>query len=1313
MKDQILKIAGVKSEKEFYKKFPTEEAFMAKHGKALKKAAMGAKMVDTQLTQLTDFSNPPQAQAGFNFDDALVGAQATNLGMSKDQYMEQQKMMADQANAQTIAGKGSDTAGQALGGLQDIVSLFSEGDTDMTKVGDVTEIGDAIGRNGLTIEEAQFGKFIKGIGSKLGGLAKTAGKNLMDKKQDNWMYGDRGLFGSTKKAGDSKSAFNPMDLFGANKKSTATFNTKTGMVDNASGSVSKADTDALGLGEGIPAGKGFDWGGAAGSALAAAPDIINGIGQIKEQKAAIKKADQSAQISGLTARAAESSPVGIEKHKFVRPEDQKFGPNQMSPSFGTGSNVLNAQYGAEIQNTYAPNNLYMDLGYEPLHDSNPKQYAYGGQFPTAEFGDYFQDSGQASIGKGVGSAIGSAFFGPVGGQVGGFLGKVAGNLLGGAQDANDLANFQDQTEKNVERSAWAQGAKSIQSQYSSSMKDGGWVSHDWQPQVIASFGEHKLSNLLRPPYDADMLRAGGHLKEYTPPSERAMSTERPNMAYGGQMAYGGDLQTLWGGKLNTVSHNEYLGDSVEAEGNSHDKSNGRGQTGIGVQYGDNIVEVENEPIQKFNNGGSSDDVVVYGDINIPNYVAKNAGDEKLEGVKFKKAVFGLNDKEAKLNKIQQKASDLALVSDDGSIDGQLGMNSALAMDFGADLGKRMIADKKKKLAAGQNAILDAAKEYGYDDPKQFSKDVLKGELKSKKGKMNLDEQTAQNGMSFMQFPLNNAQRQSFQGPGGTLYEGAKHYVTERGQLPLFARMLGAKPKPSYFNQELNNTLMNADDRSYLVGSQYNPGLSNDLMYGTRNFTPYNADMMSSLTFGTPMPKAAVAQKSANTGVPVNVPVPPTAAADASSGIAPTNAPVSTGAPSVGAAVASAASAPGAAPSALTPVDAQGVPTTVDPDKYAMIKDLYAKAEKTKKGADVLKFQKEYHKLFPEFARAVIGKDPRTAYAKKMGYDIKDLRGNEDKIFGKRTKQYMAALDNAAKTPPTPPVLPPRKVVPPTEIPTEIEKPVDEVTPPKQKFPWEPIINEGLNYLRPFTKNPFDYRQTLGEQYALANNQLDPVQAQLYNPMLDTPYDVSFQDQLNANQSDFNAMLRQAGNNPEAMSALAAQKYGANSSVLANQFRVNQANKAAVYSKNRDIMNDAQLKNLQILDTQYARQAQAKSNTKAQAVAALNSISAKMLQNELATKQLNTYENLYNYRFGRNMRAINLNGIAPITMPTVYTPGQEQSSQTVPDTGVALPTWEDYTKFVEQAKAAKGKAKTTTTKTTKARNGAIVKALKNL
>ena len=41
MKDQFLKLAGAKNEKEFYKLFPTEEAFMTKYGKQVKKLQFG------------------------------------------------------------------------------------------------------------------------------------------------------------------------------------------------------------------------------------------------------------------------------------------------------------------------------------------------------------------------------------------------------------------------------------------------------------------------------------------------------------------------------------------------------------------------------------------------------------------------------------------------------------------------------------------------------------------------------------------------------------------------------------------------------------------------------------------------------------------------------------------------------------------------------------------------------------------------------------------------------------------------------------------------------------------------------------------------------------------------------------------------------------------------------------------------------------------------------------------------------------------------------------------------------------------------
>ena len=125
------------------------------------------------------------------------------------------------------------------------------------------------------------------------------------------------------------------------------------------------------------------------------------------------------------------------------------------------------------------------------------------------------------------------------------------------------------------------------------------------------------------------------------------------------------------------------------------------------------------------------------------------------------------------------------------------------------------------------------------------------------------------------------------------------------------------------------------------------------------------------------------------------------------------------------------------------------------------------------------------------------------------------------------------------------------------------------------------------------------------------------------------------------------MQRQTGYNPEALSALAAQKYAANSQVLGNQFRTNQEMKAGVYNKNREILNQTQLQNLGILDQQYTRQEQAKSNTKQQAIAALNSINDKILKNKLDNRKLSIYENMYGYRFGPNGQAYNVNAPAAL------------------------------------------------------------------
>lgn len=202
---------------------------------------------------------------------------------------------------------------------------------------------------------------------------------------------------------------------------------------------------------------------------------------------------------------------------------------------------------------------------------------------------------------------------------------------------------------------------------------------------------------------------------------------------------------------------------------------------------------------------------------------------------------------------------------------------------------------------------------------------------------------------------------------------------------------------------------------------------------------------------------------------------------------------------------------------------------------------------------------------------------------------------------------------------------------------------------KVKFPWmNTLVNSVLPFIRPTDQLPFDPLQIRGEEYALANNQQEPVPAQQYHPLLENVSDISLQDQLNENQADFNSLKRLTADNPAAQASLAAQKYRANSSVLGEQFRLNQTQKMGVYNRNRGVLNDATLKNLGIMDQQYVRQSTAKSNTKAVAQAAITSIADKMAKNKLENRTLGIYENLYNYRYDNSGRAINMNPLVDFT-----------------------------------------------------------------
>jgi len=269
MKSQFLKIAGVKSEKAFYKKFPTEAAFFKAHPEA-KKMANGGEQDRGQLKKLDDLTNftnynMPEAQFGLNLPDPFSFGKA--------------------AGALNTA---SPTSLGGLGGANSTASMIGG---------------------------------MRTAGTDASGLGKLFGE-----------YTTKGTIG------------------GAAAKGT----------------------------------------GSASGYLDAAKNVFSGISALQQEKQVRKQAKQDAQLTGVMKDAA-LLPKEMIKREYVRPEDVLVQPGQLAPAYGTGTNILAAQYGAsiggnptEIANTFAPDTIYTDMGYEPLNDtSRIKAYYHGGKMKKA------------------------------------------------------------------------------------------------------------------------------------------------------------------------------------------------------------------------------------------------------------------------------------------------------------------------------------------------------------------------------------------------------------------------------------------------------------------------------------------------------------------------------------------------------------------------------------------------------------------------------------------------------------------------------------------------------------------------------------------------------------------------------------------------------------------------------------------------------------------------------------------------------------------------------------------------------------------
>jgi hypothetical protein len=865
-------------------------------------------------------------------------------------------------------------------------------------------------------------------------------------------------------------------------------------------------------------------------------DVVGGIQQMKDEKEKLARAQQMKGVSDVSLQASMLKPEPV-KRQYVDPSKTVNTGEAFFPVFGVGTTL--AKNGGEIANTFAPNTIYTDLeqafdGFKlPKINTNPEfmkkatrkgaeegevsdiydfaQQGGGSMLTslTAGIGSPagYGTSGAGKVGKGIGTAAGSIFFGPVGGMIGGAVGQLAGNLLD--RKAEKTQDLNEATMANIDKMTLGQGAQALQRQNYSYMKQGGMVN----PQVATSLEGIPLTRLFAPDPYMDTLRAGGHLKSYTPPSERAMYTGRD------RFAMGGNLKTHWGGGAETMSYNPYLpngGETVMFRGQSHDESDGKGNTGIGITYGDNPVEVERgEPAVQLRDGSAGDtNLTVYGNLKIPKFGAQMIGDPKASGKKFKNYVAELSKTEQRQNKLMDRSTKALDELDVNNNFDKLKFESERANMLGANMKLKNIADKKIKASSLQSAINDTADQFGL-----VADDLAKGKVK--KAKM-----------------------------------GAKLSIAKDG-------------------------------------------------------------------------------------------------------------------------------------------------FTMEEQKKA--KEYY---EAGKKSGDMSQFQKYALEIAPELVKASIDK-----------YGMPAAGKFDDMLSGKRTDEVFSGITDATRLIPIEAGMPADFSVDISgmkqagttqdmidyfkgQVPA-MKRPFDETK--SEKFDWMTLANQILPYVRPTNAEQLDPRQLSGEMYALATNQVMPVDAQLYQPQLSTPFDISLQDQINANQSDYRAAQRMMGYNPAAQAMLNAQKYKANQQVLGEQFRMNQAMRDKVFSENRQILDDAKLKNLEILDNQYMRQQAALSNTKATTQAALNSISAKYLQNQSENRTLQTYENLYNYRFDPRFRAMNMNPLARFDTEVA-------GEITMLDKEGNPVRYVKQEQRYDKAGLPEGSKVTTTTKDS-GRNGALVKAMK--
>jgi hypothetical protein len=1142
MKAKFLKIAKCKTDKEFYKKYPTEEAFFKAHPeakKSIKKAEIGSYMG----------GNTVLAPEPVNYKDYYDKVDKQLTGTTAEERLDiaaKQAQIAAATKSNKPSGGGFD--------IGSIASMFGGGKQALGGGQDSAMPSLAMSRYGSSIPRAQFGNsgsIPSGIGY-APGAAQQFGMNQFNPATTPSLLSQ------------SETPFNPQPIqYGNGPISNGIFQGRYSVP-----SANSSFMDSLGKFAGP------------------LQDLAGGIGAIDQQRDLMHSAQQAEKLTGLALEAKKSeSNAPINERIYDRPEDYILQANQVASTYGSGTNILNSKNGTilrsggEIQNTYAPNNLYDDLGYD-YNDEDLKQYykggdipkAYGGfssfmnaggtEFATKAIGKQFNNNAGYRIGAATGNLlkmvpgvgpVAAALAAPVLGTIGGITDNVFGDGHATANAARNAQRNQDEL-VNLNISGGITGGLS----QTGVGKNGGYLNPEYNPQVITMFGDHTASDFAD---YAHKYRAGGHLKSYTPPSERAMEIYED----GGQIKTNqmGDVSVESGGYLEPISWNPYTGGTgftSKFHGQSHvEQASDLDHTGIIMKYGGNTggqdgyqmseggdaegnrIEAERgEYISERKDGGQAGES------------AQISGNRKYNpklydlGPKFNKEYAGMKVKaiqgkiaadDLKVNKNESKNSQELVSFDPKTPQDKLHEGSLIANQLGYQMQYGINAAKANNILGWQNATNDTIDEISSIHGKEINGDdfVKSGGTKINYTKESLDSSKSKNGNKFMKAE-----------EGITIDPGK---ITKAELAAYIAKGYKQDPKnPNVYRL---------------------PGTSKEVV--------------------TKIPGSEAVLKKGTPGQKY-----------------------------VG----------NATPAWKAKYNTQ--------EK----RDAYNKAK-----------------------RAELAKDPKYA-------------GTPDEVI--------------------------TAAVPPSEKKEMVTTPGDEVlvedtgaTPEENKRKnWMNILNAALPYLRPSDQEAFDQSQLYPEIAALAMNQEEGVYGQGFQPNLKNVSDISFQDQLNANQADFNSMLKQSSGNPAGVFTLAAQKYAANTGVLGSQFRANQAERSGIYNDNINTLNQAKLQNLSIYDRLADRQSQARANTKATTLAALSSMSDKMAKHKLENKTLGIYENLYNYRFGKDEIADNWNPLAQFNM---------QGRPNIGSSKDAAPEGYEYETILKKKKKDKDVGK----------NGSIVKSYKNI